>query len=73
MDYSRRSVSPDPYWGAFIHPEQNRVISVREAARAQSFADSIVFHGGLNSKYRQVGNAVPPILANIGEKLHELL
>lgn len=72
--FSTIVTSPDPYWGAFIHPEQNRVISVREAARAQSFADSIVFKGALNSKYRQVGNAVPPILANaIGEKLYELL
>jgi DNA (cytosine-5)-methyltransferase 1 len=72
--FSTIVTSPDPYWGAFIHPLQNRVISVREAARAQSFSDTVVFQGALNSKYRQVGNAVPPLLANaIGEKLYEVL
>jgi DNA (cytosine-5)-methyltransferase 1 len=52
-----------PYWGAVFHPEQNRVISVRESARAQSFADATRFIGPLSSRYRQIGNAVPPLLA----------
>ncbi len=55
-----------PYWGAVFHPEQDRVISVRESARAQGFPDHVRFAGPLSSRYRQVGNAVPPLL---GESL----
>jgi DNA (cytosine-5)-methyltransferase 1 len=54
---------PFPYWGRFIHPEQDRVLSVRECARAQGFPDRVSFSGKIKSKYRQVGNAVPPPLA----------
>lgn len=53
----------DPHWGAYIHPTQNRVISVREAARLQSFGDHFEFRGLISSQYAQVGNAVPPALA----------
>lgn len=49
--------------GPFTHPGQDRVISVREAARLQSFEDKHVFYGSVVSQYRQVGNAVPPLLA----------
>ena len=48
--------------GTFIHPTQNRLISFREAARLQSFPDSYRFHGSNASIYKQIGNAVPPLL-----------
>lgn len=47
----------------WIHPMHHRAISVREAARLQTFPDSFVFCGTKDSQYQQVGNAVPPILA----------
>ena len=47
----------------WIHPELNRAISIREAARLQTFPDSFVFEGTKDSQYQQVGNAVPPFLA----------
>ena len=49
--------------GRFGHPEQNRAISVREAACLQTFPRDFVFEGSLNSTARQIGNAVPVILA----------
>jgi DNA (cytosine-5)-methyltransferase 1 len=47
----------------WIHPVKHRALSIREAARLQTFPDSFVFCGVKNSQYQQVGNAVPPILA----------
>ena len=61
---------PHLYWGSFIHPEQHRVLSVREEARAQTFPDKVRFYGSISSQYRQVGNAVPPMLAEVlGHKI----
>jgi len=58
----------------WVHPVQNRAISVREAARLQTFPDSFVFFGKKDSQYQQVGNAVPPIFAKeIARKVRDLL
>ncbi len=53
-----------PSSGKFTHPFLNRAITVREAARIQSFPDDFVFIGNKNSQMKQVGNAVPPRLAS---------
>ena len=58
----------------WIHPEKDRAISIREAARLQTFPDSFVFCGSKDQQYQQVGNAVPPIMAkSIAKKLAKLL
>lgn len=60
----------------FIHydPEQQRTITVREAARLQSFPDDFNFVGGRGSAYQMIGNAVPPILAEaLANAVAELL
>lgn len=58
----------------WIHPTKNRAVSVREAARLQTFPDSFVFCGSKDKQYQQVGNAVPPILAEaIAVKLASVL
>ena len=51
--------------GRFGHPEQDRAISVREAACLQTFPREFVFEGRLGSMARQIGNAVPPLMTEI--------
>lgn len=58
----------------WIHPTLDRAISVREAARLQTFPDNFIFCGTKDKQYQQVGNAVPPIMAkSIAKKLAQTL
>lgn len=52
-----------PSSGLFTHPVLNRCLTVREAARIQSFSDNFIFYGSKTIQMKQVGNAVPPMLA----------
>jgi DNA (cytosine-5)-methyltransferase 1 len=53
----------NPASGRYVHPEQHRGLSVREAALLQGFPDDYYFHGTFDSRFRQIGNAVPPTFA----------
>ena len=57
------SVTIDTGHMNYFHPKYNRVPSVRESARIQSFPDDFIFTGAQGSQFRQVGNAVPPLLS----------
>lgn len=60
--------------GRFAHPEEHRSLTIREGARIQTFPDKFVFFGNREDQARQVGNAVPPLLAKaIGSAIMELI
>lgn len=63
--FSTTVTNPEPMGkqGRVLHPEQHRVVSVRECARSQGFPDTYRLFGNILDKHRQVGNAVPPPLA----------
>lgn len=71
-----------PSGGEYIHPDYNRTITAREAARIQTFHDDFIFLGSKSSIQKQIGNAVPPLLSYkiaktirsimIGEMNHEI-
>lgn len=74
LDRNKPSPTIDTGHRHHFHPVANRVPTVRECARLQSFPDRFVFYGNKTSQYKQVGNAVPPILAEaIGRGLLEYL
>lgn len=64
----------DPHWGAYFHYSQERSFTVREAARIQSFPDHFIFTGTQAQQFAQVGNAVPPLLAQaVGLSIKSIL
>lgn len=83
-DRLKRLMADQPSWTVlahigmdgymYIHPTENRTLSVREAARIQSFPDDFEFVGNQQDTYVQVGNAVPPQLAKaMGKSIMEYL
>ena len=63
-----------PEKGRYLHPKQHRPITHREAARVQSFPDSFQFHGTKIEIAKQIGNAVPPLLASrVADSVYALL
>ncbi|MDG4513376.1 DNA cytosine methyltransferase [Streptococcus suis] len=66
LDYNKKSGTVvNVRKSMWVHPTIDRAISIREAARLQSFPDSFIFYGTKDAQYQQVGNAVPPKLARI--------
>ena len=55
-------IAKDGYW--YIHPSEDRSLSIREAARIQTFPDRFRFAGHASNRFRQIGNAVPPLMAS---------
>ncbi|AFI04862.1 DNA cytosine methyltransferase [Helicobacter cetorum] len=81
LEYNKQAVTittrfDTPSAGRFIHPLFDRTITIREAARLQSFRDDFIFYGSKTSICKQIGNAVPPYLGEflglmIKEIIHE--
>ena len=63
MNSKLQSNTIDTGHRTYFHYKENRILSVREAARIQSFPDDYIFAGSKVNQYKQVGNAVPPLLA----------
>lgn len=63
LDSKKPSITIDTGHMNYFHPKFNRVPTVRESARIQSFPDDFIFEGTPTSQLRQVGNAVPPLMA----------
>lgn len=73
-DGSKPSRTIDTGHRTHFHYKWNRIPTVREAARLQSFPDDFIFFGNKQEQYKQVGNAVPPLLGKaVAEKVKELL
>lgn len=73
-DSSRPSRTIDTGHRTHFHYKWNRIPTVREAARLQSFPDDFIFYGNKQEQYKQVGNAVPPLLGKaVASKVKELL
>lgn len=65
-------IAKDGYW--YIHPRQTRTLTVREAARIQTFPDSFRFAGPPSAAFKQIGNAVPPLVSQVvGEAIQSSL
>ena len=79
IDYEKPSYTITTYFsrpgnGTYIHPVHNRVLSVREAARFQTFPDSYFFYGNKTQLLNQVGNALPPLFSyQIAKKLIDIV
>ncbi|OCQ92237.1 DNA (cytosine-5-)-methyltransferase [Oscillatoriales cyanobacterium USR001] len=68
------TTSPQQKATDMCHPVELRPLSVRECAKIQTFPDDWIFHGSVSSKYKQIGNAVPVLLAKeIGSYLLDLI
>lgn len=63
LDFNKPSITIDTGHMNYFHPILNRIPTVRESARLQSFPDNFEFYGNQSEQYRQVGNAVPPLMA----------